>query len=249
VKHNVSITEGVDMKTAISIHICLFCVVLAATCALGEVVSLTVPAQSNIFGAGHSVAPDPSGGGGGVLPNEVALEAGSYWKIRFPQVVGTICADTAGDCHGADGGAIGSHTNTDISSWGGISGIVHGEKTLFLVGVFCGPDEPADPAPSRLTFGETGISVNFAELYPELNQTFFIGDGRNAGGLQEFFAPAGATRLFLGFADSWDFGSDFTRPPGWYGDNSGSLAVELSIDQAPVGNEGYSLGAIKALYR
>jgi len=59
-----------------------------------------------------------------------------------------------------------------------------------------------------------------------LGQVFFIGDGQADGGLgtQTFNIPAGATRLFLGMPDCFNA----SGPPGYYGDNSGSLSVTVS---------------------
>jgi hypothetical protein len=61
---------------------------------------------------------------------------------------------------------------------------------------------------------------------------FYIGDGMTGfnnptGALQTFAPPTGATRLFLGFADSF---TNFSGAWGAYGDNGGSLNVTLSLD-------------------
>jgi len=50
--------------------------------------------------------------------------------------------------------------------------------------------------------------------------------------VQEFYAPAGATRLFLGFADAYEFGYP-TSYPGYYNDNSGLLEVEFDVSFVP----------------
>jgi hypothetical protein len=131
---------------------------------------------------------------------------------------------------------------------GGISGVQHGELTLFLVGVFLDDDEPGDPAPPRLDFSNDALTDDFLELAPALRQTFFIGDGLAGGSEQIFHVPAGATRLFLGFADAFDFG-DPIGPPGWYDDNLGQLVVDLELDQLkPVPVLAATWGRIKALY-
>ena len=52
---------------------------------------------------------------------------------------------------------------------------------------------------------------------PELQQTFFIGDGEiPAGTQQQFVVPVGATRLFLGTHDGF----------GWF-NNQGSFEVTI----------------------
>lgn len=62
----------------------------------------------------------------------------------------------------------------------------------------------------------------------EIHQTFFIGDGRDLNGqVQRFHAPQGATRLFLGFAET--FGFSGPGLPGFYDDNGGSLTATLKV--------------------
>jgi hypothetical protein len=106
-----------------------------------------------------------------------------------------------------------------INSYGGISAFLcdHGFP---LVGVFLSDAAPDGPAPSTLDF--SGNGRNFTSLSPGLGQVFYIGNGRTDGGVaQTFHAPAGATRLFLGFPDAVDFQGD----PGSYFDNVGRLKV------------------------
>jgi hypothetical protein len=63
-----------------------------------------------------------------------------------------------------------------------------------------------------------------------LRQVFYIGDGVTSGSVfQEFTAPAGATRLFLGIPD----GFGFVGAPGAYDDNDGSYAVRIGVNQIP----------------
>jgi hypothetical protein len=52
-----------------------------------------------------------------------------------------------------------------------------------------------------------------------LREPFFIGDGVNSSGtVQQFVAPPGATRLFLGVMDG----------SGWY-NNSGTFDVVVTV--------------------
>lgn len=88
-----------------------------------------------------------------------------------------------------------------------------------LVGVFLGPAQPdSSAAPGALDFSTPALR-DFASLSPVLKQPFFIGDGfRNDGTtLQYFVVPVGATRLFLGTMDGYD----------WW-NNVGSLDVTVS---------------------
>ena len=74
------------------------------------------------------------------------------------------------------------------------------------VGLFLGPGDPAShPTPDMLRF-DNAASLNFDRLEPGLRQPFFIGDGRNdAGDLQTFVAPDGATRLYLATYDWFQY--------------------------------------------
>ena len=112
----------------------------------------------------------------------------------------------------------------------GISGIRLDKGSGFLSAVFVGNSTPSAPAPAQLLFTNNGttnsIDTSFTELHPILNQQFFVGDGltgNGSGAIQKFFIPAGATRLYLGFAD----GDGYNGDPGAYYDNSGALSVSL----------------------
>jgi hypothetical protein len=181
---------------------------------------VVVPSTANIFGAGHEIAPDPAGGGAGVVPPVVELPAAPNVVVTFPCVSGLINC-----CFGApDTGPVGTMTYTTvIESWGGISGIIHKSRSVFLVGVFLGDEEPQDPAPERLDFSETCPGeCTFDRLAPELGQTFYVGAG---GETVEYLAPEGATRLFLGIADAYLTHGN----PGWYDNNSGQFEAVVSL--------------------
>jgi hypothetical protein len=90
-----------------------------------------------------------------------------------------------------------------------------------LLGVFLDYQIPSQfTAPSALDFSES-IARDFVMLEPGLRQPFFIGSGTNSAGVvQQFVAPEGATRLFLGPMDSeqWD-------------DNEGGYTVVVNVVQ------------------
>jgi hypothetical protein len=120
--------------------------------------TVTVPADANIFGASHAVPPAPGGeyapgdgGGAGEMPIALSLQgAPSGSALIFPTVTGTVsCQDTAQA--GADGGGCGWNNNINVSSYGGISGLV-ATRGATLVGVFTGATEASDPAPAVLSF-------------------------------------------------------------------------------------------------
>jgi hypothetical protein len=107
---------------------------------------------------------------------------------------------------------------TDVTSYEGISGIVHRGNGMFLTGVFLTDDPPSELAPQRLDFTDR---EQFEVLAPEIAQTFFVGDGEG----RRYCVPAGATRLFLGFADAFLY----QGPPGWYDNNDGELDVIVAV--------------------
>jgi hypothetical protein len=134
---------------------------------------------------------------------------------------------------GPDGGTSAGGA-TDVLSYGGIAGLVHGaNRTLFLTGVFLGPGPASSPAPPRLDVTNANDESAFSPLWA---QTFFMGDGRDASSnMQRFNIPAGRQpRLFLGFVDAFDFGNTHQSSGPLHGDdNGGSFRVETNIIPAP----------------
>ena len=177
---------------------------------------LTISAFSNIFGAGHDRSPSPAGGGSGWLPAEWPLPNADRRIATFPIVSGEIFGRVGQAPANGPGGETG--IGTDVESWGGISGVLHETRAMFLVGVFLTDEEPADPAPERLDFTD---NEDFELLEPEIAQTFLIGDGVG----RRYLVPPGATRLFLGFAE----GMFYVGEPGFYGNNSGELQVKVDV--------------------
>jgi hypothetical protein len=175
-----------------------------------------VPAQANLFGAGREQPPAPGEGGPGVPPPGWQLPDGARRVVTFPLTTGRVTPINGGaDENGPEGDRIGG---TDVSSFGGISGIVHQRNGMFLAGVFLTDDPPSGPAPPRLDFTRRG---RFGSLSPRVAQTFLIGDGKG----RSYRVPDGATRLYLGFAD----GYYYTGAPGWYGNNAGELTVTVEM--------------------
>jgi len=201
----------------------LFCYIavpllLLAACACrkenknGSDFALKIDAKSNIFAIG-------SGGleanGGGEAAPSVTFEPRAGLLLAFSNVSGRVsCCGGGEEFNDADGGTFAGGV-TDIESSGGISGITHPNKTMFLVGVFLDDSAPKAPGPARLNANDPRNTA------PQLYQTFFIGTGKG----KQFEVPARATRLFLGFADA----SSFTGAPGAYDDNVGELTAKFSI--------------------
>ena len=208
-------------------------------------VSFSVVGDANIFGAGHPVPPEPGGYGAGTLPPEFAFTASPGQEMTVTSVTGCVTMTVGtGYCDGGDGSRF-FVLGTNITSYTGISGIAH-DTNGFLTGVFLDPTEPMDPAPPVLDFRAAVRGTNFSTLSPVIGQTFFIGDGltgTGVGTIQRFIVPPTATRLYLGFADAYEY----QGPPGAYVDNggflnatvdlpsSGPVRVPITIDSAPTG--------------
>jgi hypothetical protein len=174
--------------------------------------TLKVDARANVFRAGTG---EEAANSGGVPAPSVTFDAGPGKVLTFSEVKGRVsCCGGGEEFNEADGGTFAGGV-TDVESAGGISGITHSDKTMFLVGVFTDNSAALPPGPSRLN----ALSPN--NLSPQLFQTFFIGTGKG----KQFEVPAKASRLYLGFADAYSF----TGAPGSYDDNVGELTATFSI--------------------
>ena len=109
-----------------------------------------VPGQANLFGAGRDQPPAPGDGGPGVLPTSWQLPEGARRVVTFSSVSGRVSPiEGVAPENGPEGDGIGG---TDVTSFGGISGIVHSRNGMFLTGVFLTDDPASEPAPPRLNF-------------------------------------------------------------------------------------------------
>src|SRR5215472_8229261 len=187
----------------------------------------TVPATDNIFSAGLSVPVGPAGGGAGTLPVSITLSPGQT-AFQF-SASGSITENNLyGVYHGPDGRP---SFGEQVYAYGGVSGFITDQNTP-LVGVFLSNVAPGGTAPPTLDFSSQGLGLDFSSLAPAIDQVFFIGDGQTSGSVtQTFFAPAGATRLFLGIPDTVN-GLGY---PGGYADNAGSFTVTVApVPEPPV---------------
>lgn len=181
-----------------------------------QAAALTVPGTANIFGSGQSSPPAPAGGGTGTAPVAYSLPANAG-LVTFAGGSGSVtcCGDfSTPPFNGPAGGAPLSPGSTDIPAVGGISGVYVSNRQMFLAGVFLagGPPTGSPPRTSTLT------------QVPALQQVFYVGAGSRTVGV-----PEGATRLFLGFADAFAFRGQ----AGFYGDNRGSVQIDLTVAQKP----------------
>jgi Flp pilus assembly protein TadG len=86
-----------------------------------------------------------------------------------------------------------------------------------VMAVFLSDAAPnASAAPPNLDFGNPA-SRDYASIKPQLKQVFFIGDGkRDNGESQSIVVPPGATRVFFGMMDAWQ-----------WNDNNGNFKANL----------------------
>ena len=197
----------------------------------GAEINLNVPATSNPFLAGQPAGvsasnnnphndPDWSAGS----PNPPSNLGGVHIEAS-PVAVPTsipINAGTSMTFDGINGGANNDYTYTNLytadgeTSWitENTDGNENGIATMngpgnSLVGLFLNAQVPGSTAaPSTLDFS-TDAARNFSTLSPQLNQIFFIGDGRNdAGDVQQFVVPNGATRLYIATWDSYEWNNN-----------------------------------------
>jgi hypothetical protein len=161
------------------------------------------------------------------LPPFIPVSGGDVIRALNPAVGGVNFFNGFGPPFFGPGGNGVSGSN--LNALDGISGYRGPQGPL--AGVFLDNSIPSSgPAPATLNFDPGGLGINFLTLSPALQQVFYIGDGvTNANVFQEFTAPGGATRLFLGIPD----GFGFVGAPGAYDDNDGSYQVIIGVNQIP----------------
>jgi hypothetical protein len=161
------------------------------------------------------------------FPPFIPVAAGDIIRVADPAVGGiSFYNGYGGTIYGPDGNEL---DGSDLESLAGISGYRGPQGPL--AGVFLDNNVPSSgPAPATLDFGPGGLGRDFATLSPLLGQVFYIGNGVTSSDIfQEFVAPGGATRLFLGIPD----GFGFVGHPGAYDDNDGAYRVIVGVNQTP----------------
>jgi len=107
-----------------------------------------------------------------------------------------------------------------------------------LLGVFLN-DDPPDSSPAPPPVNYRSIGWNFVSMEPQLKQVFYIGKGqvtrRDASGKKEtvarqFLVPKGATRLYLGVMDEYE----------WI-NNEGYFDVIVTLERATASSNTFSV--------
>jgi hypothetical protein len=207
------------------------------------VIDVTVDGSDAIFLAGRTdlvipAANLPWPGGlirhGGPTPEEIletvppviSVAGGDVIRVADPAVGGVSFFNGFGPpLYGPGGNGL---SGSNLTAFGGISGYLGPQGPL--TGVFLDDNAPSSGPPATLDFTPGGLGIDFLTLAPALGQVFYIGDGLTSGAVfQEFTAPSGATRLFLGIPD----GFGFVDAPGAYDDNDGAYRVRIGVNQVP----------------
>jgi hypothetical protein len=170
--------------------------------------TVIVPATTDIWLAGQPSGASVTGYFGtdfGPANSPIAIAIGAGTVLTFSASVSpggvsvdTSCFDTTADA----GVCYPDEFDYSPGSANGIS-LAHLPADA-LVGVFLAAGGPSGSTPDALDFTGTG-GTSFLTLSPLLDQLFFIGDGltgTGTGSVQRFYAPAGATTLYLAVADS-----------------------------------------------
>jgi hypothetical protein len=172
----------------------------------GSGLTWNVPTAPTISSMGSSANYYPNTSGGASPQPAIGLQLTPGASMTFDNVSGAANYNDQTPAGTADG------DTTDI-----VSDLIEGENGISninapidsLIGIFMSDSAPvAGHAPTDLNF-TTDAQRNFTSLTPVLNQSFFIGDGRTDGGNpQQFVVPAGATRLFIGNMDQYEWSND-----------------------------------------
>jgi len=152
--------------------------------------------DGSIAGDGFDIAPDQSPV---LLP--VVLSDGMMLEFL---VTGSVSNGPSESGISPDGGGL---IRREPGAENGIADV--NAPISSLIGVFLDSSQPSfSIAPIGLDFDAFGLT--FATLSPSLRQPFFIGDGLDGGGnFQQFVVPSGATRLYLGAMDGFQWTGNF----------------------------------------
>jgi hypothetical protein len=194
-----------------------------------EVVSTTVSGKASPYLAG--MPPGSTCCLNESPPNDTAPEESPVQVFGIPlapgtvltfSVTGAVSNEGIAPTDSRDGGVFFTSPFTGLPGTDQGNGIARMNAPVnALVGVFLDDSMPnSSPDPPGLDFSDGGLGRAFAQLCPGLKQPFFIGDGMaglDSGPPQQFVVPPGATRLFLGTVDGFDWNT-----------NTGAFSVQVT---------------------
>ena len=211
------------MKMRIAVPIrSLLLITLSCVSGFAQAVSVSIPGTANPYLAGmpdgSTAPPDQAPYQSPVEVTGLNLSTGGI--LTFTGATGGV--SNTPTCDGTNCSSIDGNVYNGLLFYDHEAGSQNGMSDIrapinSLVGVFLTDSAPnlLSP-PSKLDFQTIGL--DFTVLSPNLQQVFFIGDGRTSGGVtQEFSIPASATRLFLGTMDG-----------GEWSNNSGAIMVDVA---------------------
>lgn len=139
----------------------------------------------------------------------IDLTQGGYLTFSATGAVGNNNNPLAPQDNWPDGGYTDGNFELGTHEDGAQNGIANTISPInALIGVFLSDTRPDTSAtPESLDFT---LNLSYTQISPLLKQPFFIGDGltgdrTGTGQLQQVRIPAGATRLFLGSMDKYDY--------------------------------------------
>ncbi|HEX8913588.1 MAG TPA: Tad domain-containing protein [Humisphaera sp.] len=191
--------------------------------------AVSTPSTSDVYLAGMPAGStasldDTTTNAAAYQVTSVPVVPGSY--LSFNSVTGAVGHTPTGPQFTADGDAttMFQHCAGGGGPTGGENGVadVTMPRCAFL-GLFLGataPNTSAAPDARDYTTAASRDQASYDDI--ELKQPFFIGDGLTSGGaVQVFRVPAGATRLYLGVMDGYQWNN-----------NAGSFAATVKLQRS-----------------
>jgi hypothetical protein len=224
-------------RSTLALAALISCFLLVSVPAFADSITITIPGTSDLWLAGMPAGSGASGLTPGAPPVDFAPFQSPVWAplsiipsnlLTFTNVTGLVNNGPTQAFYGPDGNPdpLLGLRNHFQGAQNGISDLVAPHNAL--IGVFLGNGQPdLNVPPAGLDFS-TQAAQNYLLLSPTLQQTFFVGNGLTSDGQQQqIIVPEGATRLFLGTMDGWEWNN-----------NGGSFTLTLDSNPAPVPEPG-----------
>jgi hypothetical protein len=217
----------------------LSCLVFMSVPVFADSIIITVPGTSDMWLAGMPTGSGASGFASGTpvvdfagpqSPVRVGLPIAPGEIVMFTNVTGAVRHGPEKAFQGPDGDLdpnLGLRHHFQ-GAQNGISDITVPQNSL--LGMFLGTDRPDLNSPPPALDFSTRESQDYLALAPLLQQVFYIGDGLTSGAdplQQQIIVPTGATSLYLGTMDGWEWNN-----------NGGSFTLTMETNPDPVPEPG-----------